>query len=353
MRSIAAFFLAFAFFNTEAVLSDVLPPIKKFETINREFSVSKATDNGMGPNGLMAKLKTAPLDDENLRQRMINDYNEIPPLYLYYLAERTFPIDQAEAIEWYWLGYLRARMGAAFCADRTAAQGIQFLPNAAPSVIKHIRENPKEAGEIGLKTLAREDLRDSKASPWWICVHGAKANVNAMRAQLRNRMSKEEREQLGISEEKPATSEDDWLVAEDKIPAIYQKILNGSKTLFERLMQPTEETVERLALSLQPKEILTDKDIKNVYWWRNDQLIMKEFVQAKPGNLLAWDGAALRTMASDVSLSDICVSEGLISYRPRITRPAGKIPKYDPNGPKTLNVKESRTGRAFRSFSEK
>lgn len=157
MRLISVFIIACASLVTTAAALALQPvPTVKFEGVDREFYVARSREELAESKVLIERLKTAPIDDAELRAELERRYNELAPAYLYYLAERTFPTDREAAVEWYWLGHLRARLDAVLCSDTTAAQGIRYLPGAAPSISAYLRDNPKQGGEIGLKVLKRD-----------------------------------------------------------------------------------------------------------------------------------------------------------------------------------------------------
>ena len=350
--TIAALIALYLGTGTVTVSAQTMPTIK-FESVAREFYIGRTRQEISTNQKLIKQLQVLPINDEDMRSELARRYNELGPAYLYHLAERTFAIDQQAAVEWYWLGHVRARLDAVLCADSTAAQGVAYLPGAAPTVAAHIRNNPAQAGEIGLKVLTRDDLYDSKASPMWICSHGIKSMNRAIQSELRKNMTKAERDELGLppmDERRQAPLA--WLIPEAKMKAVYSKILDGSRRMFEKLMEPMEEQVQKFTMAAQPQMILKGKNIENALWSGNDRIYFAEMVPREPWNILRRDGTKIETLANDVGNMRICASGDFISYRIRAPRPpkGAPKPKYDPKAPKTLRFKEGSAG-AFKQHT--
>lgn len=205
------------------------PPTTDFASISRSFYVGQLNEDVDYQKELSLRLTSADTKDPSLQQELLSKRNDLPPPFLYDLAEYTFDTDPKAAVGWYSLGRIRARLDAALCTDTTARQGIAYLAGRAPRVAAYIRANPKEAGAIGLEVLAGDEVLKSRASPWWICSHGVRAISNA----LRDAMGAEARQQIGLEE---PTKEKSWLIPEETMAEIYPKVLEGSRRGFERLI---------------------------------------------------------------------------------------------------------------------
>ncbi|SDE69991.1 hypothetical protein SAMN04488071_3585 [Kordiimonas lacus] len=347
LRALTSLFLAI-FLASNTGRAEVPPPVIEFVSIDRAFSISRQTDT----QNLLKRLQESPLGDDDIRQELIDKKDEIPPAFLFHLAERTFPINKTQAIEWYWLGFIRARLDAVLCADTTAAQGVSFLPGFARSVSKYVRDNPKDAGEAGLRVLNGPDLLASKASPWWICSHGIRAMNNAIKGALRKKLSPEEVEALGLPLGTDPAEALAWLIPEAEMAARYKKILDGTRSTFERLTQPTEETVEKLTLKAVPNLISTDRAIVNLFWANDGSLLLLESIPREPRVLHKWDGTSLEPMYEDIGIR-FCFADDYISYSPKPLQKDGPKPKYDPTAPKKLTIKEGRLGRRLKTTEVK
>lgn len=97
----------------------------------------------------------------------------LKPTYLYYLSTLILDRDEAEALEWYALGYMRAMYDVLRCEDKTARGGLPFLSrNFAGPVSRHGAKHKDRLSAAGLRALKRKDLFLGQASPMWICIHG-------------------------------------------------------------------------------------------------------------------------------------------------------------------------------------
>lgn len=107
--------------------------------------------------------------------QLIASVHTLPPQYLYELARRLWLTDRSKAMEWLVVGMARARYDALRCVDKSARQGIAFLPLIAPDVMTGAKENRKAFSAAGRRALVRADLYADMVSPAWICSHGIRA----------------------------------------------------------------------------------------------------------------------------------------------------------------------------------
>lgn len=234
MRSLCVF-LMLAILSGQHLQATPYPPIEKFEEIGRTFSVSKNIPSRKAMEQFQARLKAAKPGDPELLKEIKNTFNDLPAPYLYIVAEYISQTDMGNAMEWYFLAHLRARLDAALCSDSTARQGINYIPALAPTVSQFIRGNLSEAAQIGMQALARPDLRSGRASPWWICVHG----INAMTQAMQNNLSDEAREKMGLpTPEKKRQNTLDWLIPREAMAEMYDKVLSGSEKGLQKILEP-------------------------------------------------------------------------------------------------------------------
>ncbi len=297
--------------------------VKRFDAVDRSFSISKELGVSDKRKRLDQWLETAPPENIPLKKELARQYNILPPPYLFDLAERSFSADVRAALEWYWLGHIRARMDAVLCADASAVDAVAYLPARARTVTKYIRTNPNLAGEVGEKTLARTDLRDSQASPWWICSRGSDAQPN--------------------------TDPLSWLVPQDEMSNRYAGLMAETKQMFDEMRRPMDDQIAALTPAIAPIVVATRRSITNVLWSRSRGLLMSEAMQRKAGRLLLWDGGRPLAIANDVGGSNLYVAGDFVSYRTRA--PNGARRALDSGAPRTLRYKGGLLGQDLRQYS--
>ncbi|TNE60477.1 MAG: hypothetical protein EP335_19050 [Alphaproteobacteria bacterium] len=341
VRRISAIFLGLFVMLTAPVFAAGGPYVS-YPAVGRTFSVSQNEHTGY--EALLKRAMQAPAGDEALRAELEARRNELPPIFLYYLAEHTFASDPQAALEWYWLGHMRARMDAILCADTTAAQGVRYLPAAAKSVVAYTRTHPKESGEAGKRVLARDDLRDGEASPWWICVHGMRAMNSALQNQLKKSMTAEERRQLGIPDGALQEAPAPWLRDEADVVPDYEKLFAGARQNFDSLTAPMEEKTPSLQPAMAPEVVLRGVNVAKLYWGAGNQLVFLTSVPRAANRLMVWDGKETTMIADDVLGENVCAAGGYVSYQRQMPRPEGEKPKFDRTRPKELYYKQGRPG---------
>lgn len=327
---------------------DETAALKKLPTVDRAFSISQDLSLSDDRMRLERRLATAPPEDIPLRDELASRYNELPAYYLFDLADRTFSNDVRAALEWYWIGYIRAGLDAAVCADTTAVDAVAYLPVRARTVSKYIRENPNVAGEVGEDILTRSDLRSSTVSPWWICSRGMSAKAS------------------GGAENALA-----WLAAEADINDRYTALMTELAETFRLLKQPMEDPVPALKPAIVPKNVVSERSITNVLWSNTKGLVLTEAIPRKPGRLLVWKGNVrdgkggnsigrngigwnengLETLADNVGGPFVCLAGDYISYRTRAPVVSGGLRKQDPSAPKTLRYNAGTLGAELQEYS--
>ena len=118
-------------------------------------------------------LHGKPLSENTvLVQQLSANANVLTPQYIYELARRLWTNDRPKAMEWLAVGMARARYDALRCIDKSAQQGIAFLPAIAPDVVAGTKEDRKGFSEAGRRALGKPNLYGDGISPIWICSHG-------------------------------------------------------------------------------------------------------------------------------------------------------------------------------------
>ena len=307
---------------------------RSFSAIDRSFSISTDLNVSEDLIQLERQLETAPPEYIPLRQELARRYNQLPPLYLFDLAERTFSADVRAALEWYWLGYIRASLDAELCVDTSAAEVVAYLPARARTVAKYIQVNPNVAGEVGEKVLKRPDLRASQASPWWICSRSSEQDTGPKTNPEVG--AKKNTGQAGTSNKIKGEGPVLWLVPEDQMAARYEKLMGDTRDMFQQLKQPMEDHIASLEPAIVPTVVASRRGITNVLWSHSQGLIMTEVVPRKAGRLLAWNKGMLRTLKTDVGGPNLCVAGDFVSYRTREPSAPLQRAKKNPDAPKTL-----------------
>lgn len=309
--------------------------LKNLPAVDRVFSTSQDLSLSDVRNRLERRLATAPPEDIPLRDELASRYNELPAYYLFDLAERTFSADVRTALEWYWVGYIRAGLDAAVCADTTAVEAVAYLPVRARIVSKYIRENPNVAGEVGEETLKRPDLRGSRVSPWWICSRGANVGTSG---DIENTLS--------------------WLAPESEIQNRYDELMVEMTETFLLLKQPMEDPIPAMKPAILPINIVTGRSITNVLWSSTKGLVLTEAVPRKPGRLVVWDGqgrngSGLEALADNVGGPFVCVAGDFISYRTRVPASTNARRGQNTAAFKTLRYRAGTVGTELQKYSHK
>jgi len=327
--------------------------LRSFSAIDRSFSVSTDLTVSEELKQLERRLETAPPEDIPLRQELARQYNHLPPLYLFDLAERTFSADVRAALEWYWLGHIRASMDAALCADAGAVGAVAYLPARARTVAKYIRVNPNVAGEVGEQVLTRPDLRASQVSPWWICSRSSELATGPEAGLEVNPKIGAEKDtgQANASTKIDSAGLVSWLVPETKMAERYAKLMSETREMFQQLQQPMEDSIAPLVPAIVPAVVVSKRSITNVLWSQSQGLVMTETVPRKASRLLAWDMGTLRTLETDVGGSNLCLAGDFVSYRTRAPKVSDRRLKKDPDAPKTLLYKAGLLGQEMQQYS--
>lgn len=240
---------------------------RHFPTIKRTFSTSQSSGNtGQGDN-LQAKIANANSTDTKLWKKLEDERNSLEPIFLLYLAEHVVATNERKAIEWYWLGLIRAQLDASLCTDSTANSSMGFVSALAPNVLHVMRLDQEKTAKIAQKVLKRRDLRNSSASPWWICSHGAKSLVNSLQNRLAAQMSKEEASAIGIDKTSlPKESEAEWLIPEDQMAARYESVISQYKDTFSQMLKAFQDPVDMSPAPLFPAPIIDNEAVDEFFW---------------------------------------------------------------------------------------
>lgn len=107
-----------------------------------------------------------------LVQQLSANADVLTPQYIYELARRLWASDRPKAMEWLAVGMARARYDALRCIDKSAQQGIAFLPAIASDVVAGTKQDRKAFSEAGRRALGKPNLYVDGISPIWICSHG-------------------------------------------------------------------------------------------------------------------------------------------------------------------------------------
>lgn len=311
--------------SAQSGLADGAPDeVMNFDAAKRSFSVSKDLSVSAERKQLDRRLETAPPEDIPLKKQLADHYNILPPPYLFDLAERSFSSDVRAALEWYWLGHIRARMDARLCTDVTAIDAVAHLPARARTVTKYIRTNPNVAGEIGEQVLMRTDLGDSRVSPWWICSRGSGAQ--------------------------PRTDPLSWLVSQEEMVTRYAALMAETKEMFHEMRLPMDDQITPLTPAIKPMVVVSPRSITNVLWSRSHGLLMSEALPRKAGRLLLWNDGRLQTIAKDVGGPNLCVVGDFVSYRTRAAK-GDKDPKPEAGTTRRLRYKAGVLGQDLQQYS--
>lgn len=248
--------------------------LRHYEGIHREFSISQTSNRTGQGDSLQNKIINASPDDSTLWKKLEDERNSLEPIFLIYLAEHTVADNERKAIEWYWLGLIRAQLDASLCVDQTAKSGIPIIAGLAPNVLQAMSRNQERTAQIGQKVLRRKDLRASRASPWWICSHGARSVVTPLQKELAKQMTEEEAREIGIDKNAVLNNdEENWLIPEDQMAAQYEGIIKGFSTVFSEMMSAFQDPISMSSEPLLPMS-LTDNEAINEFYWINKTTLL-------------------------------------------------------------------------------
>lgn len=113
--------------------------------------------------------------DARLIEWMEERITGLTPPFMYVLARKYDASDTRTALKWYLRGHVLSRVDAKLCLDKSAPQGVRFLP---PLLGPNLRE---KYGEYKASGLVREEslaaleyarTYDPSYTPMWICSHG-------------------------------------------------------------------------------------------------------------------------------------------------------------------------------------
>lgn len=229
--------------------------------------------------------------------QLVANSNVLPPPYLYELSRRLWPTDKSASMEWLAIGMARARYDALRCADKTARQGIQFLPMIAPDVIKGLEQDRKAFGEAGKHALTKSDLFVDAVSPMWICMHGMGAINSALQGKK--------------------LAESEWLVPASEWAALREGVYKDLSRYFDEQEKPQDDPIP-MSKTRYPRITLTGRPADGYAWFNDRQLVattMEADLDSKPVRRLAIWGV-------DGSRQDVgtpsgmwCAGNGVIAWQ--------------------------------------
>lgn len=244
---------------------------------------------------------------------------ELTPVFAYELARRLW--DQGrrdDAFEWYNVASIRAGYDGFRCADKTAAQGVMFLPRAATNVAQSIEAHRAAYGLAGLRALARPDLFASRVSPLWICIHG-----------------------IGVFSDTPNGQQKTWFKPQSEWDEIRTTLVKQMTVHFEEQGKPQDDPIPR-AKAIYPQTEIEAGATYNFVWLDSDQLVIGHTIREPqtPTVLKLWrrPGGELQEIARIAGLW--CAGDGKLSYRKRSEAGAvpGQPPNSSPGQPKRMTV---------------
>ena len=103
---------------------------------------------------------------------------KLPPFFYMSIADHIYKTDKDKAVEWYYIGALRALEDAFACKDTTARRQIGIYPMLAPDTVEYGTTKFKDADYKYriIKKAVNWDIAHSKRyDPIWACYHGIEA----------------------------------------------------------------------------------------------------------------------------------------------------------------------------------
>lgn len=230
-------------------------PLLKVEKTG-DITAVNVTDIDLEQQTALFKTVRSLPSSENARviQWLKQNQKDLQPGFLYELSRRLFESDKREAMVWFTVARVRARYDGFRCADKTAAQGILYLPVIAKPLPAYMREHRSEYRDAGLEALARPDLFESNVSPWWICSHG----MNAVMDAIQNQEIKE-----------PA-----WLKPKSEWTQIRADLVAGMKQYLEEQSRPQDDPIPIATEKYRTYELHTDRDYDKYAWTDSKRLLV-------------------------------------------------------------------------------
>ncbi|WP_148290768.1 hypothetical protein [Sulfuricella denitrificans] len=249
-------------------------------------------------NDPFATLHDKPMsENEALIPQLIASANVLPPQYLYELSRRLWPADKTAAMEWLAVGMARARYDALRCTDKTARQGILYLPMIAEEVVKGTEQDRKAFGEAGKRALARSDLFVDTVSPMWICMHGMSAINSAIQGRK--------------------MAESDWLAPAAEWTALRENVRKDLASYFDEQGKPQDDPIP-MSKTPYPRVTLPWR-ITGGYAWLDGEHLVAATTETGPAGKQA---ARLAVWKLDGSKEEIgapngiwCAGNGVIAWQ--------------------------------------
>lgn len=249
-------------------------------------------------NDPFAVLHDKPMsENETLVPQLMASANVLPPQYLYELSRRLWSSDKAAAMEWFAVGMARARYDALRCTDKTARQGILYLPMIAEDLIKGTEQDRKTFGEAGKRALARPDLFVDAVSPMWICMHGMSAINSAIQGRK--------------------MAESDWLVPPAEWMALRENVRKDLARYFDEQGKPQDDPAP-MSKTPYPRVTLPGR-IAGGYAWVDGERLVAATAEAGPDGKQV---ARLSVWKPDGSREEVgspngiwCAGNGVIAWQ--------------------------------------
>lgn len=138
-------------------------------------------------------------DWESLVKLIDRESEKIPSLYIMLVSDYVYTKDKDKAVEYFYIGRLRAKEDVFMCKDTTARQQIYIYPKAAPNTLTYAEQrifvqNDKEyLANVLQKALKWDKSHPKRYDPTWACYHGINTFIKPGKPEL---VSKEEREKI-------------------------------------------------------------------------------------------------------------------------------------------------------------
>ena len=145
--------------------------------VEQQGNVTNAYVAGDGTYASVVKdilvLREQPINDTSILDRIVGNFNDLPPPYYLEAARRLCLRDADAARDWLTLYSTRARYDALRCTDPSAIETVRsaLFTLQIPECQAAMSET-EELVQALIRTANRPDLLASRASPWWICSSG-------------------------------------------------------------------------------------------------------------------------------------------------------------------------------------
>lgn len=267
-------------------------------------------------------IRTINVSDRELRKRAelltsimvrrLSDNSDVPwltehakdlePAFLFELARRVFPTDQAAAVEWFVRAMIRANYDVRRCIDPTArGKALADSPIAA-QVGRYMRERRDVYAAAGKRALARPDLFDGTSSPWWICSQGLAATTSALKGER--------------------LREAEWLVPPAEWSAIQQSIKTAFAKMLEEVDKPLDDPIPLVTTGVVVETLPADHNYFDNYSWLDAERLIAPIRSTRTAmdsgrytRLLLWQkGKNPTDVVPDLETGMWCAGGGVLVY---------------------------------------